>query len=37
MESVSSDRIHGADGSDMPELEFEFTGVTGEPCNCIEI
>lgn len=32
-ESISSDKIHGAAGSEA-ELEFEFTGVTGEPCNC---
>lgn len=32
-ESSSSDKSQGADGSET-ELElFEFTGVTGEPCN----
>lgn len=35
-ESSSSDKSQGADGSET-ELElFEFTGVTGEPCNCME-
>ena len=33
-ESISSDKIHGAVGSEA-ELEFEFMGATGEPCNCI--
>lgn len=33
-ESISSDKIHGAGGSET-ELECEFTGVTGEPCICI--
>lgn len=40
-ESISSDKIHGVVGSEAvvvgseAVVEFEFTGVMGETCNCI--
>lgn len=33
-ESNSSDATHGVVGSE-GELAFEYTGATGEPCDCI--